>query len=400
MDMSKYMGESMACDKKLMLERKEPLKRSGDSLPSSHKRANFAFETLRVEYFARAKLKFVEEGGGLLTNAGAGALLADKSPIRHSRVFCTRWNGLTKSNGMMEALDDDEFSGGPLNLLDAAKGFVKVNAKTKWRQMEDGSGRVEYPEYPSAAVEEVIVNGLMHRDYLEIGSEVHIDMFDDRLEVYSPGGMVSGELIQSLDTRAVAGVVVSNASVNIFFGMNFRPKGHAITGETNETGAFTEVGKTYGDEIEISIGKSGYYPSKRKLCYATMGRERPVSDGKWQPYCDMQQMVLRKIRNPISTERFWEFRPYMAKSAANYAQNAKFSEQVRDDGEIDESHFNKANCWVLRSRCKVDENGNLISANYSVIHDIVFSCKKGGMGGFSVTGAFNPTPNDTNLESK
>ena len=186
-------------------------KRSWDSLPSSHKRANFAFETLRAEYFARAKLEFVEsdfdsfglvEGGGLLTNAGA--LLADKSPIRHSRVFCTRWNGLTKSNGVMEALDDDEFSGGLLNLLDAAKGFVKVNAKTKWRKMEDGSGRVEYPEYPSAAVEEAIVNGLIHRDYLEIGSEVHIDMFDDRLEVYSPGGMVSGELIQSLDTRAVA----------------------------------------------------------------------------------------------------------------------------------------------------------------------------------------------------
>ena len=66
------------------------------------------------------------------------------------------------------------------------------------------AGVVEYPEYPSAAVEESIVNGLIHRDYLEIGSEVHIDMFDDRLEVYSPGGMISGELIQSLDTRAVA----------------------------------------------------------------------------------------------------------------------------------------------------------------------------------------------------
>jgi predicted HTH transcriptional regulator len=50
--------------------------------------------------------------------------------------------------------------------------------------MEDGSGRVEYPEYPSAAVEEAIVNSLIHRDNLEIGSEVHIDMFDDRLEVY------------------------------------------------------------------------------------------------------------------------------------------------------------------------------------------------------------------------
>ena len=185
-------------------------KRTWDSLPSNHKRANFAFETLRAEYFARAKMEFVESDfdsfglveGAVLTNAGA--LLADKSPIRHSRVFCTRWNGLTKSNGVMEALDDDEFSGGLLNLLDAAKGFVKVNAKTKWRKMEDGSGRVEYPEYPSTAVEEAIVNGLIHRDYLELGSEVHIDMFDDRLEVYSPGGMVSGELIQSLDTRNVA----------------------------------------------------------------------------------------------------------------------------------------------------------------------------------------------------
>ena len=171
MDMSEYIGEATAYDKKMMLERKEPLDRSWDSLPSSHKRANFTFETLRAEYFARAKLEFVEsdfdsfglvEGGGLLTNAGA--LLADKSPIRHSRVFCTRWNGLTKSNGVMEALDDDEFSGGLLNLLDAAKGFVKVNAKTKWRKMEDGSGRVEYPEYPFAAVEEAIVNSLIHRD--------------------------------------------------------------------------------------------------------------------------------------------------------------------------------------------------------------------------------------------
>ena len=185
-------------------------KRTWDSLPSNHKRANFAFETLRAEYFARAKMEFVESDfdsfclveGGVLTNAGA--LLADKSPIRHSRVFCTRWNGLTKSNGVMEALDDDEFSGGLLNLLDAAKGFVKVNAKTKWRKLEDGSGRVEYPEYPSAAVEEAIVNGLIHRDYLELGSEVHIDMFDDRMEIYSPGGMISGELIQSLDSRAVA----------------------------------------------------------------------------------------------------------------------------------------------------------------------------------------------------
>jgi predicted HTH transcriptional regulator len=36
----------------------------------------------------------------------------------------------------------------------------------------------------------------MHRDYTVIGSEVHVDMYDDRLEIYSPGGMFDGTLIQ------------------------------------------------------------------------------------------------------------------------------------------------------------------------------------------------------------
>lgn len=39
----------------------------------------------------------------------------------------------------------------------------------------------------------------MHRDYLDMGSEVHIDIFDDRLEIYSPGGIYDGTLIQDRD---------------------------------------------------------------------------------------------------------------------------------------------------------------------------------------------------------
>jgi hypothetical protein len=48
-------------------------------------------------------------------------------------------------------------------------------------------------------VQEVIVNALIHRDYSIIGSEVHIDMYDDRLEVYSPGGMFDGNFVQNID---------------------------------------------------------------------------------------------------------------------------------------------------------------------------------------------------------
>ncbi len=51
------------------------------------------------------------------------------------------------------------------------------------------------PEYPEQAVHEALVNALIHRDYMEIGSEVHIDIFDDRMEIYSPGGMFDGSIV-------------------------------------------------------------------------------------------------------------------------------------------------------------------------------------------------------------
>lgn len=38
---------------------------------------------------------------------------------------------------------------------------------------------------------------------MQMGSEIHIDMYDDRLEVYSPGGMMDGRLIQQLNPLTV-----------------------------------------------------------------------------------------------------------------------------------------------------------------------------------------------------
>lgn len=50
---------------------------------------------------------------------------------------------------------------------------------------------------------EVICNAIIHRDYQELGSEIHIDIYDDRMEVYSPGGMIDGSLIQQLNPLSV-----------------------------------------------------------------------------------------------------------------------------------------------------------------------------------------------------
>ena len=90
--------------------------------------------------------------------------------------------------------------------------------------------------------------------------------------------------------------------------------------------------------------------------------------------------------------------PYVASPDSICTTSAEFSEHVQDNGCRVQRSFDHSKCWVVRSRCKVSPDGKLIAANYSVIYDIVFTCKKDGYAGFCITGAFNPTPNDRNLE--
>jgi len=63
-----------------------------------------------------------------------------------------------------------------------------------WEEMRhesvvSGLQREEVPEYPPAAVREAIVNAIAHRDYRLTGRRIEVRMFDDRMEIISPGGL-------------------------------------------------------------------------------------------------------------------------------------------------------------------------------------------------------------------
>ncbi len=197
-----------------------------DSVVSSYMLGDFSFTKLRSVYRMRTGTELSDsdfisfelaDESGKLTNAGA--LLADDSPMRHSRLFCTRWYGSDKASGVIEALDDKEYNGSLVSLLQNGTEFVKNNTKKRWKKT--GTGRVEMPEYPEQAVHETLVNALIHRDYMEIGSEVHIDIFDDRMEIYSPGGMFDGSIVQNLDTDNVASKRRNPVIADIFSRMHF-----------------------------------------------------------------------------------------------------------------------------------------------------------------------------------
>ena len=136
---------------------------SYDSQMTLYRVEDYAFSKLRERYKKWTGNSFdnkdlvsfgLADEGGFLTNAGA--LIADESPIRWSRLFCTRWNGLDKSGGTMDALDDAEYSGSVLSLIENGEAFIKRNARMMWRKTLNL--REKLPEYVERSCHEAQIN--------------------------------------------------------------------------------------------------------------------------------------------------------------------------------------------------------------------------------------------------
>ena len=202
------------------------MNRTYDALISEYNFKDYAFSKLRERYKVWTGKSMedklydsfeIRDEEGKLTNAGA--LLADNSPIRHSRLFCTRWNGLDKSGGIVDALDSEEISGSLIILLDEGVRFVKRNMKTRWKKTSNS--RIDMPDYIERSVMEALVNALIHRDYLIFGSEVHIDIYDDRLTITSPGGMPDGTRVQDRDLFNISSTRRNPVLADIFGRLGF-----------------------------------------------------------------------------------------------------------------------------------------------------------------------------------
>lgn len=130
-------------------------------------------------------------------------------------------------------------------LLREAMNFMKSNTKKGWEKLPDG--RKNKPEYAERAILEAMVNHFIHRDYTVMGGEVHLDIYDDRLTVTSPGGMYNGMLIQNLDIADVSSERRNPILANVMAQLDYMEKrGSGLTRICNETKAL----EGYRDELK------------------------------------------------------------------------------------------------------------------------------------------------------
>ncbi len=96
-------------------------------------------------------------------------------------------------------LDNKRITGAIPEMLEEAVDFVRRNMRTKTIVDENGH-RADKDEYPIIAVREAILNALVHRDYsiLTENTPVSIEMYRDRLEIISKGGLYGGGSVNQL----------------------------------------------------------------------------------------------------------------------------------------------------------------------------------------------------------
>ena len=196
-----------------------------DSLPTQVDASKHSFvilaNTFREQTHQEWNDKYLESFGlvtpdGKLTNAGL--LFVDNCTVFQSRIFCTRWTGLYKD----DAISSVEHRANLVLLLKYGMDFIKNYTMSGWVKMPNY--RLNLPDYSDRAIFEGLVNHLIHRDYTVMGGEVHIDIYDDRVELVSPGAMLDGTQIQDRDIYKVPSMRRNPVIADMFTQLDYMEK--------------------------------------------------------------------------------------------------------------------------------------------------------------------------------
>jgi len=196
-----------------------------DSLPTQVNASKHSFIILANTFHEQTHQewndKYLESFGlvtpdGKLTNAGL--LFVDNCTVFQSRIFCTRWTGLYKD----DAISSVEHRANLVLLLKYGMDFFKNYTMSGWVKMPNY--RLNLPDYSDRAIFEGLVNHLIHRDYTVMGGEVHIDIYDDRVELVSPGAMLDGTQIQDRDIYKVPSMRRNPVIADMFTQLDYMEK--------------------------------------------------------------------------------------------------------------------------------------------------------------------------------
>jgi predicted HTH transcriptional regulator len=141
------------------------------------------------------------DADGAIRPTVAGILLAAPDPrqfLPNAFIQAVAYPGTSIAPQNAYQRDAQDIAG-PLDAqIFTACDFVRKNMRVAARKSE---GREDLPQYDMLAVFEALTNAVAHRDYAMYGSKIRLRLFDDRLEIYSPGAIPNSMTVESLAYR-------------------------------------------------------------------------------------------------------------------------------------------------------------------------------------------------------
>jgi ATP-dependent DNA helicase RecG len=122
-----------------------------------------------------------EEGKQRFVTVGGMMLAGRENLPEYARVKCARFKGTE----MAEFIDQKEFNGLLYEQAEEAMKFAMTHIAKSGKI--EGLQRIDRYEVPLEAIREAIVNAIVHRDYSISGADIKFAIFDDRIEITSPG---------------------------------------------------------------------------------------------------------------------------------------------------------------------------------------------------------------------
>ena len=139
-----------------------------------------------------------DDDAGVQRATVAGILLCTPNPERwlpNARITAALYRGGNRTSGQIDAQEIT----GPLNeQIAGAVAFATRNMQVAARKEP---ARTDLPQYSEKALFEALVNAVVHRDYSIRGSHIRLSMFDDRMEIVSPGSLPNNLTVESMASR-------------------------------------------------------------------------------------------------------------------------------------------------------------------------------------------------------
>ncbi|MEA2103157.1 MAG: putative DNA binding domain-containing protein, partial [Candidatus Cloacimonadota bacterium] len=134
---------------------------------------------------ALEKLGLVKKQADQIYPTNSLILLSDSEQknrlFPYAKVECARFKGIKTDTFLDQASFVNSISLQPDKVID----FIKRNIAKGSRM--NGIYREDHWEYPLEAIREAVINAIVHRDYSLLGKDIKIAIFDDMLEITSPG---------------------------------------------------------------------------------------------------------------------------------------------------------------------------------------------------------------------